>query len=269
MTGAVAGVGIGARLRAARERRSLTVLQAAEKLHVDARMLEALEGEDFASLGADVYVRGHLRRYAELVGESGAELQELYANVQPAARPDLTRIPRQERTSESARLALPALVVAVCLAAAGLLWWLLTQPGAKPQPLPPPPPLTPQPLASASAAPAAAQSAPRAGAALPSAPTAPGAGETVTLHFSGDSWVQIADARGKVLLDGVQPPGSVRSVSGPPPLRIVLGNAPAVAVEVNGHPAKLEGLVRRRGDAHFLVSAGGTLSAPLPPAHGD
>jgi transcriptional regulator with XRE-family HTH domain len=31
--------GIGARLRAARERRGFTVLQAAEKLHVDARTL--------------------------------------------------------------------------------------------------------------------------------------------------------------------------------------------------------------------------------------
>ena len=55
---------IGARLRSAREARGLTTLQAAEKLHVDARILEALEAEDFAALGAAVYVRGHLRRYA-------------------------------------------------------------------------------------------------------------------------------------------------------------------------------------------------------------
>ncbi|MGN6451899.1 MAG: helix-turn-helix domain-containing protein, partial [Steroidobacteraceae bacterium] len=71
--------GIGARLRGAREQRGLTLLQAAERLHVDARVLQALEAEDFGALGADVYVRGHLRRYAEAVGESGLELQELYA----------------------------------------------------------------------------------------------------------------------------------------------------------------------------------------------
>ena len=47
---------IGVRLRAARERKGLTVLQSAEKLHMDARLLEALEAGDFASLGADVYV---------------------------------------------------------------------------------------------------------------------------------------------------------------------------------------------------------------------
>jgi cytoskeleton protein RodZ len=64
MTREEGGVGIGARLRAARERRGLTVLQAAEKLHLDARVLEGLEVGNFEPLGAAVYVRGHLRRYA-------------------------------------------------------------------------------------------------------------------------------------------------------------------------------------------------------------
>jgi cytoskeleton protein RodZ len=92
----------------------------------------------------------------------------------------------------------------------------------------------------------------------------PGAGpggQTLTLHFSGGSWVQVADARGRLLLEGMQPAGSSRSVSGPAPLRVVLGNAPQVALEVGGRPASLTGLVRRRGDAHFQVDAGGTLSA--------
>ena len=113
------GVGIGARLRAARESKGLTVLQAAEKLHVDARVLEALEAENFEPLGADVYVRGHLRRYAELVGESPAELQELYSDTSRQPRPDLTRIPRGERAPDSARLMLPALLGVLGLALAG------------------------------------------------------------------------------------------------------------------------------------------------------
>ena len=41
-------------------------------------MVEALDADDFAALGAPVYVRGHLRRYAELVGESATELLERY-----------------------------------------------------------------------------------------------------------------------------------------------------------------------------------------------
>ena len=111
--------GIGARLRAAREQRGLTLLQAAEKLHVDARTLEALESEDFAALGADVYVRGHLRRYAEVLGESPAELQALYAGSAHVVPPDLTRIPRGEAANRPPRLPLPALLLVVGFAEIG------------------------------------------------------------------------------------------------------------------------------------------------------
>jgi len=261
MTREAGSVGIGARLRAARERRGFTVLQAAEKLHVDARVLEALEADNFAPLGADVYVRGHLRRYAELVGESATQLQELYAAAAPAARPDLTRIPRGARPGEASRFMLPAMVAVVGLALLGLVWWLLTLPGARPQPLPPPPP----PLA-ASEAPGTADASPAPAAAAPaapaarSAPVAPGALQ-LRLQFSGDSWVQVHDAHGRTLLEGVQASGSMRALSGAAPLRVVLGNAPVVAVEVNGQPVVLGALVRRRGDAHFTVEASGALSA--------
>ena len=63
---------IGERLRAGRERAGLSVAAAAEKLHLDNKVIEALEADRFAELGASVYVRGHLRRYADFVGEAGA-----------------------------------------------------------------------------------------------------------------------------------------------------------------------------------------------------
>ena len=55
---------IGERLRAGRERSGLSIAAAAEKLHLDTKVIEALEADRFAELGASVYVRGHLRRYA-------------------------------------------------------------------------------------------------------------------------------------------------------------------------------------------------------------
>jgi cytoskeleton protein RodZ len=120
--------GIGTRLRSARERKGLTILQAAEKLHVDARILESLEAEDFGALGAPVYARGHLRHYAELVGEPAAQLLELYSNSNRAAQapPDLTRISRAQPTSDPGRLAVPAVIVLVTVALIGTVWWLLT-----------------------------------------------------------------------------------------------------------------------------------------------
>ena len=53
---------IGERLRAGRERAGLSIAAAAEKLHLDNKVIEALEADRFAELGASVYVRGHLRR---------------------------------------------------------------------------------------------------------------------------------------------------------------------------------------------------------------
>ncbi len=129
--------GIGSRLRAAREKKGLTLLQAAERMHVDARTLESLEAEDFAALGAPVYARGHLRHYAELVDESAPELQQLYADATRAtpAQPDLTRIARRlDPGNDSGKLVGPAVIGLVAVALVGTVWWVLTLSVDKVQP---------------------------------------------------------------------------------------------------------------------------------------
>lgn len=117
---------LGARLRSAREQAGLTVIQAAERLHVDPHLIEALEAERFEDLGASVYVRGHLRRYAELVGESAGELQALYSADAHAARtPDLRRVPKgEESAGASSALLVPAVLVVAVVAVIGTVWWV-------------------------------------------------------------------------------------------------------------------------------------------------
>jgi cytoskeleton protein RodZ len=258
--GGEARCGIGTRLQRAREARALTVLQAAEKLHVDARILESLEAEDFAALGAPVYARGHLRRYADLLGEDIAQLQSLYPAAGQPPGPDLTRIPRGEPDGRSPRLVLLALLVLLGFALAGLLWWLLA--------VPPKQPASAGSVGSASAerlmTALGAQAAPRATA---------GTGATeaqLALRFYGLSWAEVTDASGRRLLQGLNAPDSVRTVSGTPPLRVVIGNAPGATVQVNGARVALDGLLHRDGTARFIVDGGGR-AAPLPPlvAHGD
>ncbi|MBV8783061.1 MAG: DUF4115 domain-containing protein [Gammaproteobacteria bacterium] len=260
MAGDTGSVGIGARLRAAREKRGQTVLQAAEKLHVDARVLEFLEAENFAPLGADVYVRGHLRRYAELIGESPAQLQDIYASAAPTGLPpDLTRIPRSRTGFAYASLVMPALLVVGALALAVALWWLLSRPGAKPQLVAHSVPAAvtePAPAALPSGAPAPAPASRRA--------AADASAVQLDMRFNAASWAQVRDAKGHVLLDGLVPAGAVRTLSGAAPLRVVLGNAAGVALELDGHTLALGGLVRRRGDAHVLVAADGAVSPALP-----
>jgi cytoskeleton protein RodZ len=256
--------GIGARLRDAREKKALTVLQAAEKLHVDARLLEALEAQNFAALGAEVYVRGHLRRYAEFLGESPSRLLELHAGGTPAAAPDLTRIPRSEPASGSSRLMLPALLVVGGFGVAGLLWWLLGMQSEKAQPLRAAPPSQSASPGAAAAGAAAPDSVPPAEAAAP-AGTGPTAGRAqLALKFSAPSWVEISDADGRRLLHGLIESGSARTLIGASPLRVILGNAPAVALQVNERPVALAGLVHRDGSAHLLIDAAGRVSAAPP-----
>ena len=270
--------GIGARLRAAREKRGLTLLQAAERLHLDAGIVQALEAENFTALGADVYVRGHLRRYAEAVGESPTQLQELYADSRQVLRPDLTRIPRGQPEKSSSWLLLPAVLLVVGFAMAGLLWWLLTLPGEKAHALP----ARPTPAAAAAAAdaapgteqpafpaPAGTNAAPAGGSpAGPSTGTGPQA--RLDLNFSGASWVDISDVHGRHLLHGLIEAGSTRSLMGSAPLLVVLGNAPVVTLRLNGQAVLPGTLVRRDGSAHLMIDAAGRVSAPAPRlAHGD
>ncbi|HLY52584.1 MAG TPA: helix-turn-helix domain-containing protein [Steroidobacteraceae bacterium] len=254
--------GIGTRLRRGREARGLTVLQAAEKLHVDARILESLEAEDFAALGAPVYARGHLRRYADLLGENFTQLQSLYPAAAQPAGPDLTRIPRGEPDTRSPRLVLLALLVLLGFALAGLLWWLLALAPPKQQPV--------------SAGQAGSASAEQLMTAIDAqaperdAPAAIGAEAQLALKFYGLSWAEVTDASGRRLLEGLNAPDSARTLSGKPPLRVVIGNAPGVTVQLNGTRVALDGLVHRDGTARFIVDGGGRAAA-LPPrvAHGD
>lgn len=253
--------GIGTRLRQGREARGLTVLQAAEKLHVDARILESLEAEDFAALGAAVYARGHLRRYADLVGERYAELQSLYPASAQRAGPDLTRIPRGAPDGRSPRLVLLALLVLLGFVVAGFLWWLLALPSAKPQPV------SAGPMGSSAEQLVRAVNAQTSGR---GAPDAAGAEAQLALKFYGVSWAEVTDASGRRLFEGLNAPDSARTLSGTPPLRVVIGNAPGVTVQLNGQKVTLDGLLRRDGSARFIVDGSGHAAA-LPPlvAHGD
>lgn len=57
---------------------------------------------------------------------------------------------------------------------------------------------------------------------------------TVTLNFTEDSWVELVDAQNNRLISRVGKAGQSLSVSGIPPIDVVLGNAPGVALEYNG-----------------------------------
>jgi len=65
-------------------------------------------------------------------------------------------------------------------------------------------------------------------------------GSVLKLRFKGKSWVEIRDARGKVLLTGLNNPGSETEVSGKPPFKVVVGNAAEVQMFFNDREFDLE-----------------------------
>lgn len=284
--------GIGARLRGARERSRLTILQAAEKLHVDPDILEALEAEDFTALGAPVYVKGHLRHYAELVGEPVESLLELYAQGTRIPPPDLTRIPKLAPDA-GGRLVAPAVTLVILFGLAGTVWWGLslshrrwgpvtvpvhTAPAmrqAQPVPAmsagaaagPDTRVAGPVPSAAASVASVSPARAPATGGSTKAAASAQGQIEA-TFNFSGDSWAEVYDATGRRLLYGLSTGPATRELQGVPPLSVMLGDARSVTIEVGGRDTSISRFVRSDHTARFLIAADGRALAPPPKAGG-
>lgn len=64
----------GAKLRAARESKGMSMEQVAKETLLTSRYLKALEADDYDTLPGTTFVRGYLRRYAGVVGVSADEL---------------------------------------------------------------------------------------------------------------------------------------------------------------------------------------------------
>ena len=70
-------------------------------------------------------------------------------------------------------------------------------------------------------------------------PEPTGAPPQVVVRFLDDSWVDIRDSRREYKLIGIMKRGTERRLGGTPPYTVVLGNARAVELRVNGEPYDL------------------------------
>jgi cytoskeleton protein RodZ len=129
----------GAWLAAAREQVGWSLVQAADQLHLDVTAVKAIEAGDFASLGAAVYARGHLRRYAALLGLPVQEVEKAFLQANPArSAPDLRHGAGLLQKSDAAAGAIRpgvAAIGAVLLVIVGIVLWAKRVPhGAAPAP---------------------------------------------------------------------------------------------------------------------------------------
>ena len=83
------------------------------------------------------------------------------------------------------------------------------------------------------------------------------AGAKLLLEFSGDCWVEVKDAQGNVLVNGLMKANSNRTISGSAPFKVTLGNAPAARIILDDRLVNTEFYVPRRGTvSRFTLDRG-------------
>jgi cytoskeleton protein RodZ len=114
-------------------------------------------------------------------------------------------------------------------------------------------PPVPAPGTAAAAAPAGGDTAAEpAGSAAVLAASAPDAPDLV-LHVHSASWVEVVQSNGTTLLAQICAAGSVQEIKGKAPLRIVIGNAPAVDARYRGNPVDLARYANVNGVARVTL----------------
>jgi len=121
---------LGARLRAERERKGLSAQKAADDLHLDGWVIDALEGDDYARIGPSVYGKGHLKRYAQMLGLPVSDILAAYdgRSAVPAAAAGAQASTLRMRASDSDDQELPWPLIGgaaalVLVVAAAVFWW--------------------------------------------------------------------------------------------------------------------------------------------------
>lgn len=116
---------LGQQLRLARERKGLSCEQAARRLRIPTVIVDAMEREDWARLGAPIYVRSHVGAYLGLL-ELPATLVEHAANPHAAA-PRLTAMASRSRLQAVVERGMRNAVYAVMTGVIAVpVFWLAT-----------------------------------------------------------------------------------------------------------------------------------------------
>jgi len=257
---------LGHMLMALREAQNLTLADIASRLHLDPRVIAAIEADDHKALPTALYVRGYLRGYARILGTDPEHLVGLYneeaPSVPPDILPDISR-PAQIRSDDAPVRAATAVVV-VSLGVLLVVWWQTTYPPASapaPTPVLATTPLATKPQAVAPQsqlpysytvvthptsayfrAPDMEETAETgvADAASPPVAESPGAtspgSDQVIFHVTTDSWLEVTDRSGdRIFMDFIHG-GESLTLTGQAPFAVLLGYAVGASLEFNGQP---------------------------------
>ena len=240
----------GERLAEARRERQISVLEVAKELHLDEPKVRALERNDFEILGAPVFAKGHLRKYAQLVG---VDEDDVFADYYQMTRQETIPpviVGRQRVRQELSPGPWIAVIIVILVAAASYWWFAVFADQAEPPATTPEEtPVEQQGVVIESARqdsdsgiatqpapePVASEPGPRTAA----APSMADGEVSLSLSFTGDCWTEISDARGQRLFFEMGRDGSSVELSGMAPFTVLFGNVENVDVRVNGNDYSL------------------------------
>jgi cytoskeleton protein RodZ len=80
-----------------------------------------------------------------------------------------------------------------------------------------------------------------------------GGSDSIDILLSEDSWVEVQDSSGAVLLQGLYSAGASRVIKGDAPFQVFLGNAPGVAIKFNGEFFDSQSFIRGNNTARFAL----------------
>ncbi|MEV7195635.1 helix-turn-helix domain-containing protein [Streptomyces sp. NPDC093510] len=238
---------IGRVLQQARVDSGRTVDEVSSSTRVRIPIVHAIEQDDFSRCGGDVYARGHIRTLARAVGLDPAPLiaqyDEAHGGRPPAPTPAAPLFEAERIRSEPRRPNWTAAMVAAIVAVIGFVGFTAfsggddsddgsksvaegatpasSKPAEKPKPDKPADP-KPDPSDSAIAG------VPR---------------DKVTVKVDaadGRSWISAKDHNGRTLFDGVLEQGEAKTFQDKQKIDLVLGDAGAINLYVNGKPVANE-----------------------------
>lgn len=273
-------VSVGRLLREGRERLGLSVDDVVNQIKLAPRQVRALEADDFESLPETAFVRGFVRSYAKVLQLDAQMLLDALpgaktAQVNAAPSRVETPFPQDSERRQNMNLLIAALFIALLIA--GFAAWQAYSPqqeapdeaekvadGA----LVSTPVVLPEQAEVLAASEVAATDVLAASAvqqtvsAVPATPVAeskpvteskPVAKGRLHLVFDKESWTEIRDQTGKLLVSQINLPGSELNLGGSGPLSLVIGHASSVRLFYLGKEVDLKSHIGAGSDVARLT----------------
>jgi cytoskeleton protein RodZ len=248
----------GELLAQSRREQEIGVTEIAKELHLDEHKVRALERNDFELLGAPVFAKGHLRKYAELVGVDVDDVLTDYYRLtrQQDSLPPIVVARRRTRKEVSPGPWIAVIVVIIVVAAAYYWFAVYSLHGDSAESAPAAEPQSQQeteadysaptefgaqepvqePVEPVAASPEPTAVEPEVEDSPPSNPEPVAEGETrLSLTFTGDCWTEVSDATGRRLFFEMGRAGESIELTGIAPYAVLFGDVDNVSVQVDGN----------------------------------